>query len=359
MTITRSLLTWTLCLLALVIASTAAAQDGPTITFLAGDAARAAIVDESVEPYISLLCAHEMQVKAGVELEGDTLDAQRDFVKQHYADNTRDFTDAEQAVITAIIAKIQPLFERHYPRLAGYGWSFIKVTQAVEQGLPHTHGASIILPESFLRQVVPVYRQMPEAVVPSLVNLLIHEQMHVVQRFEPDTFAPFYTEQWGLEHVESIAGHDWLDERQLINPDGVDVNWIMNVGSEASPRYIQPNVILKRFDNRPSRMPRDFRMVAIEVDCDDDGQWHPVIGDDGLPAVTDLGDESVYMAHYGASHNVYGPNESLADLFARVMLADHFEPADGSSRRPRPASARALDPVRDFMREAFGEPVSE
>ncbi|MFI4859662.1 MAG: hypothetical protein ACIAXF_03155 [Phycisphaerales bacterium JB063] len=343
-----------LMILAWITSAQAYAQEGPAITFLAGDAARAAIVDESVEPYFSLLCLHEMEVKSGVAVEGDTPEAQRAFFAAHYAENTRDFSEDEQAVIAEVLSVVHAALAADYPRLAAVPWSFIKVTNAVEQGLPHTRGHSIVLPEGFLRQMVPMYRDHAERVLPMLVNLMIHEQMHVVQRLEPETFAPFYTEQWGLVQVDTIAYGEWLTQRQLINPDGVDVRWVQNVGTEAEPRYLQPNIIIERFDDRPSRMPQDFVMVAVELEQGGDGVWRPVVGADGRPSVTPLRSEAGYMAHYGTSGNVYHPNESLADLFATAVLYDRVFPADAIGADQRAAMDSALDPVRAMMRQSFG-----
>lgn len=342
------------CLLLLLLAWPVSAQDGPDITFLAGDAARAAIVDESVEPYFSLLCLHEMQVKAGIDIEGETLEEQQAFFAQHYADNTRDFSEEERAVVSEVLATVYESLAGDYPRLAAVPWSLIKVTNGVEQGLPHTRGHSIILPEGFLMQVVPMFEQMPDRLLPMLVNLMIHEQMHVVQRLEPETFAPFYTERWGLVHVETIAYGQWLTDRQLINPDGVDVRWVQNVGTEDAPEYIQPNIIIERYDDRPSRMPQDFLMVAVKLERGDDGVWRPVTGADGLPRVTPLRNEPGYTAHYGTSRNIYHPNESLADLFANAVLFDHVLPPDAIGEAQRAEMDLTLDPVRGFMREAFG-----
>lgn len=346
-----------LCVLMLLVTvrhSPAAAQDDYDITFLAGDAARAAIVDESVEPYFSLLCLHEMEVKAGIDIEGETLEEQQAFFAQHYADNVRDFTEEERAVVTAVLATVHESLAEEYPRLAAVPWSLIKVTNGVEQGLPHTRGHSIILPEGFLMQVVPMFEQMPDRLLPMLVNLMIHEQMHVVQRLEPETFAPFYTERWGLVHVETIAYGQWLTDRQLINPDGVDVRWVQNVGTEDAPEYIQPNIIIERFEQRPSRMPQDFLMVAVKVEQGDGGVWRPVTDDTGHPVVAPLQEVGGYMANYGGSRNVYHPNESLADLFATAVINDHLYPPDAIGEAQRAGMDRTLDPVRGFMREAFG-----
>jgi hypothetical protein len=341
-----------------VIACRVSAQDGAALTLLADNAAKAAIVDEKIEPYFSLLCLHEMEVKGGLKLEGKDLDAKREAFKQHYTENVGDFTDMEKDMLTDVVGHVHRALKEDYPGFTAYPWSLIKVTNAVEQGLPHTRGKSIILPEGFLTQALEMYHANKEQSLLFLVNLMVHEQVHVVQRLKPKPFEAFYTEQWELEHVDAIVYGDYLNDRQLINPDGVDTRWVQNIGTSDAPRYIQPNVILERFEDRPSRMPNDFKQVAIELKQDDAGTWRPIKAEDGQPVIHPLHGEAGYMQHYGVSKNVYHPNESFADLFALAVLYDDFIPAGAIEEKEFAEINEALDPVRELMAKTFG-PVNE
>jgi len=61
-----------LALLMLVFACTAFAEQGPDVAFLTAEQAKTAIIDESVEPYFSLLQTQEMSAKTGSAIDGDT-----------------------------------------------------------------------------------------------------------------------------------------------------------------------------------------------------------------------------------------------------------------------------------------------
>lgn len=348
------------------------AQDAPEITFLAGEAARAAIVDESVEPYISLLCHHEMEVKSGVAIEGETLEAQQAFFAAHYADNVRDFTDEEKEAVANIVALAAGLAAFDFPRFSAHPWVLIKATSGIEQGLPHTRGHAIVLPEVLVQAIVNARsadredRDATHYFIMAMVGLMLHEQVHVLQRLDPEPFKQFYTDHWGLVHVEAIEYGDTLAAMQLINPDGVDTRWVQYVvDAGRGGRYLQPNIVIERFDDRPSRMPHDFLQVAVELVMHDDGVWRPVVGEDGAPAYTPLLDEPGYVAHYGPSSNIYHPNESLADLFAKLILSEfggYPEPGfpDDEAGQAREAAFRAaVAPVRAFMREQYGAEEAE
>lgn len=355
-----------LYLAALLIALPALAQDGPAITFLGGDAARDAIVDESIEPYFSLLCHHEMEVKSGVTIEGETLEEQQAFFAQHYADNVRDFTEEEQEAVANIVGLAAGLASWDFPRFSTHPWVFIKVTSAVEQGLPHTRGNAIVLPEGVVSMIVDARagdhedRDAIHGFIMAMVGLMLHEQVHVLQRLNPEPFKAFYTEHWGLVHVEAIEYGDELSAMQLINPDGVDTRWVQYVGTPRDARYLQPNIVIQRFENRQSHMPHDFLQVAIELSMHDDGVWRPVLDADGKPVYTPLHQEAGYTAQYSPSGNIYHPNESFADLFAKLILNEfggYPEPgfADDEQGQAQEAAFRAaVAQVRAFMLEEYG-----
>ena len=47
--------------------------------------------------------------------------------------------------------------------------------------------------------------------------MLLHEQMHVLQRANPELFAKFYADTWGFVHADSIAADPWLTEHQMLD----------------------------------------------------------------------------------------------------------------------------------------------
>jgi len=76
---------------ALVVASPLVAQDEPSVAirFLTQKEAAVAIVDESTEPYFSLMQPLEMIAKTSTPLEGKDLAAQRDECRARYRDACR------------------------------------------------------------------------------------------------------------------------------------------------------------------------------------------------------------------------------------------------------------------------------
>src|SRR5271167_596158 len=114
----------------------AAADQGPDVAFLTAEQGRSAIVDESVEPYFSLLQTREMSAKTGTPIDGDTLDAQRSSCRKRYQAAVSDFSAPEQAAVRRIVAGVHPYLQERYPVFAAEPWRFIKVARAIEGGMP-------------------------------------------------------------------------------------------------------------------------------------------------------------------------------------------------------------------------------
>src|SRR4051812_18287324 len=94
------------CLLFTLVTTTRGAeQPHADITFLTVEQAKAAIVDESVEPYFSLLQRQEMASKTGSAISGENIDAQRDICRKRYQAAMKEFSPAEQAALTATVAE--------------------------------------------------------------------------------------------------------------------------------------------------------------------------------------------------------------------------------------------------------------
>ena len=72
-----------------------------------------------------------------------------------------------------------------------------------------------------------------------------------------------------------------------------------------------------------AHMPNDFEMAAISL-SDNNGAFTVVTTAEGKPDYVDLMSVPEYARIYVGSHNIYHPNESAADLFAKIVLFDAF-----------------------------------
>jgi hypothetical protein len=307
----------------------------PDVSFPAGDAARAAVVDDASDPYFGRLQPHEMEAKTGRPVEGKTLEAKREECRKRYMAAVREFTDAEKALLRKSVEKLHPHLEEHYPALAALPWSFLKLDDAVEGGMPHTRGVHVVLPARLLKALGGLGANADRILLP----LLAHEQLHVFQRLHPRHGDGLYTELWGFRRAEDLKEIDWLEARSVVNPDATDLGWAFRAGD----RWIWPRVIFRRLPKAPGDildMPGDFQMAAVELE-EEAGALRVKAGKDGTPEVGELLEVGAYTRVFAGSTYIYHPAEAAADLFAKIIAADLL----GAPVNPK------LEPVRTWFRE--------
>ncbi len=141
-------------LLILLFCSCCGAENAPEAEFLGVEQGRVAIIDESIEPYVSLLQPLEMAAKTGAVVPGATIEAQRALCRKRFQDAVLAFTPAEQDAVTHALAVVTPFLRKHYPRFVSEPWRFIKVADTLEGGLPHTSGRCIVLASRTLAEMI-------------------------------------------------------------------------------------------------------------------------------------------------------------------------------------------------------------
>jgi hypothetical protein len=105
-------------------------------------------------------------------------------------------------------------------------WRVARLDDAAEHGWPHTHGTVICLPSSMLnalnKRVPGGEGQVHTTQHRRLVELLVHERIHVLQRMDPEA-ARQTIRAWYGDRVRPVARRDavaaQLAERLRSNPD--------------------------------------------------------------------------------------------------------------------------------------------
>jgi len=319
------------------------------LTFLGAEEARAAIVDDSMEPYFSELQVAEMAAKTGSPVPGGSLDEKRAECRRRYQAAVLEFSAQEKEALEWYVSWFQPALEKDYPLVAWTPWSFLKVADNIEGGLPHTRGPHVVLAQGLARALTAARQRTAgaEASVVLLGTVLLHEKLHVVQRASPGLFEDLYADVWGLRRATAIEDCPWLVEHQIVNPDATDCGWVFPVTGEKGVDYIWPRVLLARTEGTPL-MPADFREVAIAVEPADAG-FRVRVGTDGRPLIKDLRQVREYCDRLPPSASIYHPAETAADVFTQIVAYDAFAPKDGLPRD----LVRRMEEVRAPLRRWF------
>jgi hypothetical protein len=309
----------------------------------------AAIVDDPA--YFDHLQPMEMETKTGRAIEAGTIAEKRAECRRRYQAAVKEFTADEQTALRDAAAHVDELVRKDYPRFADTPWNFLKVASNLEGGMPHTRGKHIIFAEHICRGIAAQSRTGRERSI-GTTELLLHEQMHVVQRANPELFDSLYTKQWGFIRAKSIKTCPWIVEHQLVNPDAVDCSWVFPIHRSDETHYIWPLCSLSDGPG-PKRMRTDFSMLAFYVVPDGEG-YRAECSDGGRPKYSDLLSVRDYCRVLSPSTNIYHPHEASADLFAKLVLFD----ANGSrksSPAQRAAEEKTFAPLREWFKKNFAQ----
>ncbi len=322
----------------------------PNVSFLDEKAAQREIIDDSLTPYFNELQPMEMSAKTGSAIQGATLEQQRAECLKRYQAGVRSFTQKEKEAINWYVAKLYSVLNKEYPFFGQMNWSLLKITDQIEGGLPHTRGKHIILSETVCTQIMTI-RQLPPAQLDYLgiLDLLLHEQTHVFQRTYPGSFDSLYSNIWGFQKAKAITGCQWLTKHHLANPDAVDCSWILPVGKDRATRYLWPLVVFSEGDGI-KRMPKDFRMLAISLEKT--GETFQVqVDKEQKPVSSNLLLTPEFHAIFPMSTNIYHPDEASADMFAKLVMIDHFMPKEMLVQIQDEKAKECLVPLRKWFYE--------
>ena len=324
-------------------------RESEGITFLKKADAAKAIVDDKAEPYFSTMQPMEMSAKTGAQITGKTLKEKRQECRRRYAANTLDFTKDEQQSITALINDVQPILQKEYPRFGSRPWSFLKLNNVIEGGLPHTRGAHIVLSKRTCETLVRVAKQEKTSFMRMhYLDLMVHEQMHVFQRTFPNTLDSLYLTVWKFEKATAIIGNEYLKKHHLSNPDAVVCPWVFPTEENGRKTIYWPLVTFSAGDGL-KRMPMDFQMLGIELKKTEKG-YAVKEGTDGVPQSKPLMNIMAYRRILPFSTNIYHPDEMSADAFAKLIMVDHFYPAPPNPQQ-KARMEHAFAPLRTWFKK--------
>jgi len=305
----------------------AVAASPPRVAFLAPAAAAAALGHTPGDRFYDGMGMLEIRARLRSPLAGLSPAQARAAVRADEAAAALPFTDAEQAAIRAVVDRMQPRLAARAPLFARTPWSFIKLDDRAEGGMPHTRGPHIVLP----RVVTQLFTSLEadgllEPGYPA-DQLLVHEQTHVIQRAWPARFEPLLTTAFGFTRMAPAPTTPWLDAHVITNPDAPDLGWAFPLERLGGRGWVMPFLTLP--DVEAPRIPRDFRAVAVELARN--GEAWSVVEDGGVPRMRPLESVPGWREWFPFPDENFHPNEIAAVTLSHWILQD----VPDLDRRPR------------------------
>ncbi|MCK5345414.1 MAG: hypothetical protein KAR20_18520, partial [Candidatus Heimdallarchaeota archaeon] len=203
----------------------------PRIDLLNEELGREAIIDETFEAYFSNLQKVETAAFTAQEVLFDELPDIREFARKQFAEAVSSFSEDEQEAMEWIINEVNhTLIKNGFYRFAAHPWRIIKTENWLCGGFAYTRGNFIILSQRHVERVAKTFNSEISIVEKNIfkarmASLLVHEQMHCLQRTFPSMFEELYSE-WGL--VKAIVkDHPEITKLQVSNPDAPITNWLI------------------------------------------------------------------------------------------------------------------------------------
>lgn len=305
------------CLLVVVIgfAFAAVAEESETqIEFLSVEQGGDVIAGDDDQFFSKLFpreAAAMTQVAPGNKSLEETRQAAREFFRKSVLEHTHD----EKSTLSQVVDQVVEKFGSEYPLLVHHPWRFIKSRTVLCGGFSFTRDDCIVLSKATLRRIVDdLKKPQPTGYGEAL---LLHEQMHVLQRESPELFRPLYESLFGFRAAPVIV-HPWIDERQVTNPDGVSDDWVLDVrtdANETAPYWI--GTIL-RGEKEVHTMGRDFVGVAVPLERQQNGNYEMRLDEEGKPALIPIAELTAMTSRLPIRRGYDHPNEVAAYLLTVV-----------------------------------------
>lgn len=294
----------------------------PRVDFLNTERAAKAILDESYEPYFSQLQIREIEAFTNSEVPTTNLDKAREYAKEKFALAVTDFSESEKKCISFVVDKINAiLLENDIGLMAYQPWRFIKVEDWLCGGFAHTRGTYIILSQRHIDNLSKTWNDNMTAeeertLLEKMGALLVHEQMHSLQRTFKSKFEILYTEYWNFTKAH-VLNDSLIRIDQVSNPDAPIAEWLIANPKDANSFY-WVRTLLKETEGIPV-MGKDFtdRVFVVKKI---NGKFSTINSEDGYLVYTNLDGIDFYTNAYPTSRGIDHPNEISA-----YMFSDYFK----------------------------------
>jgi hypothetical protein len=315
-----------------------------TVKCLQGKEARRAYLGESFEAYYSSLNRREVEAMTGKavakELSGDAWVKE---ARKRFENAVMDFTPEEREVVLWMIGEYRQLLVEEFPLLANQPWQVIKVKGNHCAGFCHTRGLSVVIAERALARMVQDFRRhgKTKKALVGAGTIIVHEQIHVLQRCFPRKFAGLYTGVFGLLDGK-VERDEWVEQNEIQNPDGLEGNrWV--VVHEGN--YYWLKTVLDEMDD-PAKMPGSFREAVMGLQKEGDSfrvVWKKV---EKKPQLLDPGVLSNWKKQFPIRTGHDHPNE----IFAYLFQAELTRKIEGEEPAGDPITQKTMEWARKELK---------
>ena len=286
------------------------------IQFLKKSEGETAILDETFEPYFSQLQVKEISTFVQ-EKAPQNIDSARAFAKNKFSSAVIDFSEREKEILSFVVKKTNKwLLKNELNSMANHPWRFIKVQNWLCGGFAHTRGTYIILSQVYLDRLSKEWstdmdKESESKLILSLGGLLVHEQMHSLQRTFKSKFEKLYSKDWGFLK-NKMPNEIEITRDQVSNPDAPIAEWLIPDPNLEKKFYWVRTLITK--DIEIPVMGKDFEDVVFEIEKKDN--TYSIVKINNVIASKPLSELDFYTQSFPIKRGLDHPNEISAYMFS-------------------------------------------
>ena len=230
------------------------------------------------------------------------VDESRTVCRKLFQQSVMEFSKEEKAFLDKAVVRSKGLLKDNFSFFLKKRWKFIKFSEKVCAGFPHTRKDSILLSDRILKYFLKIKN------IDKLALLLIHERIHVLQRAYPKRFDTFYTEYWGFIKAKEIQSCFEWELNKMSNPDAMKNPWVMKLGD-----YYWMRTMIRKGVKEP-KMGRDFQSVALRLEKTGDRTFKVAEKGHG-----DFEKMPRYKSKFFTGKGLDHPNEIFAYSFTHML----------------------------------------
>lgn len=277
------------------------------------EASKWVVIDEK-EQFFEKVAPLEMSIQLHKKIKEQSREELLPVYKKMLQEDLQDFTEAEQQAVQKVFDRALELCYKIDPNLQLPEIYLIK-TAGTYYGpsVYYTRDNSIIIPSP----MVPKDKNLEH---PAFLSTMIHEIFHVYSRYNKDKRDALY-QRIGFDRLDNLTLSDFLQERVLYNPDGVDLRYAITVKDKKTGRSFEGvPVIYSRYKDFNAALPNFFGYLVFqlfEVE-QQEGQWQIITPKTGysIDEVDGFWEQTTRNTNY----NIH-PDELCADNFVLLALS--------------------------------------
>ncbi|MCP4437492.1 MAG: hypothetical protein GY810_00825 [Aureispira sp.] len=309
----------------------------PTTNFRLLDKATGAefVAKDSKEGYFDRVIPLEISIQMKQHLEDQPRAAIIDQYKQYLKDDVEEFSPEESKFAETYFKQALDYCGKIDAKLKLPEIQLIKTAgKYYGPGTYYTRDNCIIIPAG----------QLEEGNENSFVETMIHEIFHIYSRYNNKKRDELYA-SIGFKPIKNIKLGKFLEQRVLYNPDGVDIQYAIDVQDTSGRAFKAIPIIYSQFKNYREDFPGFMNYIVFQLFeiQKQGGQWtviNPTTGyseDDLQNFWEQVGTNTRYTWH---------PDEILADNFKLLAVKKA-----NSIRQLKPEGSAQLETIEQILKK--------